>query len=213
MAAIFYNTICTLQLPMYTARWKLFPTKTPVRFRILWWHVFSLDILYPFPVPGEEMGNYSTIFDLSVYLYSWVSFIYRYKYFTMRFPVIIFRLNIDAFLDFNGICDVYNFIQWVLCNFYPLASRGQLYVFTNYTFLFTGFILRLILTLQKFYIHVRYFCGRKKKFWIYSSWCIKIEYIKFTSYFSKQNCNESIIPLKKENTQNRLKLLHSKETI
>lgn len=170
-----------------------------------------MDILYPFPVPGEEMGNYSTIFDLSVYLYSWVSFIYRYKYFTMRFPIIIFRLNIDAFLDLNALCDVYNFIQWVLY-FYPLASRGQLYVFSNILFYSQG-LLRLILTLQKFYIHVRYFCGRKNNCAIHSSWCIKIKYIKLTTYFSKQNCNESIIPLKKENTQNRVKLLHTKETL
>lgn len=149
---------------MYTARWKLFPTKTPVRFRILWWHVFSLDILYPFPVPGEEMGNYSTIFDLSVYLYSWVSFIYRYKYFTMRFPVIIFRLNIDAFLDFNGICDVYNFIQWVLCNFYPLASRGQLYVFSNYSFLFTG-LTPFDFDTSKVLHTCQIFLWKKKKLW------------------------------------------------
>lgn len=112
LAAVCYTICTTTQYPC--TQMKIISTKTPVRFRILWWRVFSLDILYPFPVPGEEMGNYSTIFDLSVYLYSWVSFTYRYKYFTMKFPVIIFRLNIDAFLDLNGICDVYNFIQWVL---------------------------------------------------------------------------------------------------
>lgn len=56
------------------------------------------------------MGNYLIIFDLLVYFYFWVLFIYRYKYFIMKFLVIIFWLNIDVFLDLNGICDVYNFI-------------------------------------------------------------------------------------------------------